>query len=96
MAPNPDILLSIVSEDYTPATVSGDGDMAGEMSLAGYIAAILAFSPGEMNLPEISSDVLMKWNGGFAEGGVQGEFVMNGSDALATGFALFGLVAATI
>lgn len=96
MAPSPDILLNIVSGDFTPSSVAGEGDMAGEMSLAGYIAAVLAFSPGEMDLPEISSDVVMRWNGGFADGGIHGEFVMNGSDAFATGFALFGLLAATI
>jgi hypothetical protein len=93
-APQPGILLGIISGDYTPALVEGTGDMAGEMSLAGYISQILAISAPEMTLPAIGTDVIIKWNGTFRDGSIQGEMSMDGSDAVATGFAFYGLISA--
>jgi hypothetical protein len=95
MAPQPDVLLSIVSGDYTPAELESDGEFAGEISLAGYINLIMAMSPHGMDIPEIGSDVIIRWNGNYADGAMSGEVVMDGSDAVATGFAFFGLIAAT-
>ncbi|MCD6587810.1 MAG: hypothetical protein J7K88_04600 [Candidatus Fermentibacteraceae bacterium] len=95
MASEPSILLSIVSGDYTPAVLESDGEMAGEISLAGYINLLMAMSPNGMDIPEIGSDVIIRWNGNYADGAMSGEMVMDGSDAFATGFAFFGLIAAT-
>ena len=93
-APQPSILLSIVSGDYIPAELEGTGEMAGEMSLAGYFNLIMAISPNGMNIPEIGSDVIFNWNGGFDQGEIYGEVTMDGSDAVSTGFTLFGLISA--
>jgi hypothetical protein len=95
MAPQPDILLSIVSGDYIPAVLESDGEMAGEISLAGYIKLLMSMSPSGMDIPEIGSDVIIRWSGNYADGSMSGEMVMDGSDAVATGFAFFGLIAAT-
>jgi len=95
MAPQPDILLSVVSGDYTPAELESDGEFAGEISLAGYINLIMAMSPHGMDIPEIGSDVIIRWDGNYTDGVMSGEMVMDGSDAVATGFAFFGLIAAT-
>jgi len=95
IAPQPDILLSIVSGDYTPAVLESDGEMAGEISLAGYIKLIMSMSPGGMDIPVIGSDVIIRWKGNYTDGAMSGEMVMDGSDAVATGFAFFGLIAAT-
>ncbi|MCP4647176.1 MAG: hypothetical protein GY852_05475 [bacterium] len=94
-APQPDILLSIVSGDYTPAELEGTGEIAGEMSLAGYLNMIMAISPNGMDIPEIGSDVVFTWNSSYIDGGISGEMSMDGSDAVATGFAFAGLIAAT-
>lgn len=93
-APQPEILLSIVSGDYTPAELAGTGQMAGEMSMAGYFKLIMSVSPNGMDIPEIGSDVIFNWDGGYSEGEIYGEMSMNGSDAVATGFAIFGLLSA--
>lgn len=93
-SPHPDILLSIVSGDYIPAELEGTGEMAGEMSLAGYMNMIMAFSPNGMDIPELGSDVIFSWNGGYGDGEIFGEMSMNGRDAVATGFAFFGLISA--
>jgi len=96
MAPEPLLLLDVVSGDYVPAVLSSTGDMSGEMSLAGYLRMIMAFSQNGMDLPEISSDVIIYWNGGAENGAYHGEIMMDGSDALATGFAFYSLIAATM
>lgn len=93
-SPNPDILLSIVSGDYIPAELAGTGEMAGEMSLAGYMNMIMAFSPNGMDIPELGSDVIFSWDGGYGDGEIFSEMSMNGRDAVATGFAFFGLISA--
>jgi len=96
MAEEPSLLIDVASGDFTPAELSGTGDMAGEMSLAGYLAMIMAFSPNGMDLPEISSDVIIRWNGSFENGGIHAVMTLNGRDAVATGFAFFGLLSATM
>ncbi len=96
MAEEPLLLLDVVSGDYIPAELTGTGDMAGEMSLAGYIAMIMAFSPNGIDLPEIASDVIIRWDGRFENGGIHGVMTLNGRDAVATGFAFFGLISATM
>ncbi|MCD4706505.1 MAG: hypothetical protein K8S62_02065 [Candidatus Sabulitectum sp.] len=93
-APQPDILLSIISGDYTPAELEGTGEMAGEMSLAGYLNLIMTISPNGMDIPEIGSDVIFTWNGGYSEGEIYSEMSMDGSDAVATGFAFFSMISA--
>ncbi|MCK5785931.1 MAG: hypothetical protein KAH54_05150 [Candidatus Sabulitectum sp.] len=93
-SPNPDNLLAIVTGDYVPAELDGTGNMAGEMSLAGYFKLIMAVSPNGFDIPEVGSDVVCYWDGGYSEGEIHGEMTMDGSDAVATGFALFGLIAA--
>ncbi len=93
-APDPDNLLSIVAGDYIPAELDGTGDMAGEMSLAGYIDLIMTMSPGGMDISETGSDVIFKWDGGYGENEIYGEMSMDGSDAVATGFAFYGLISA--
>jgi hypothetical protein len=95
IASQPDILLSIVSGDYTPAVLESDGEMAGEASLTGYIKLIMSMSPDGVDIPEIDSDVIIRWNGNYTDGAMSGEMVIDGSDAVATGFAFFGLIAAT-
>lgn len=92
----PVLLQQVMAGDYVPAQLEAEGDMAGEMSLAGYFEMIMAFSPEGIDLPEISSDVLIMWDGGYTDGGMLVEMRMNGRDALATGFALFGLLSATM
>ncbi len=96
MAPEPMHLPGVVSGNYDPASLEANGDMAGEMSLAGYISMIMAFSPAGADLPEVGSDVIIRWNGGFENGSINMEMTLNGADALATGFALFGLLSATM
>jgi len=96
MAPEPMLLPGVVSGNYDPASLEASGDMAGEMSLAGYISMIMAFSPAGADLPEVGSDVIIRWNGGFENGSINMEMTLNGADALATGFALFGLLSATM
>ena len=93
-APQPELLLSIVSGDYTPAELDGTGQMAGEMSMAGYFKLIMSVSPDGMDIQEIGSDVIFNWDGGYSEGEIYGEMSMNGSDAVSTGFAIFGLLSA--
>ncbi len=93
-APEPAVLLSIIAGDYVPAELTGSGEMAGEMSLAGYLNMVMAMGVGEMDIPEIGSDVIIHWDGGYSDGVVTGEMIMDGSDALATGFAFFGLISA--
>jgi|GEM_PF-1515051 len=90
----PELLLGVLSGNYTPAQVEGTGDMAGEMSLAGYISLMMAITAPEMALPEIGTDVIIKWNSTFADGSIRGEVSMDGSDAVATGFACYGLISA--
>ncbi len=95
MAPQPGVLLSIVSDDYIPAELESDGEFAGEISLAGYIKLLMSMSSNGMDIPVFDSDVIIRWNGNYADGVMSGEMVMDGSDAVATGFAFFGLIAAT-
>ena len=96
MAEEPSLLLDVISGDFIPAALTGTGDIAGEMSLAGYLGMIMAFSPNGMDLPEINSDVIIRWDGGFGDGGMHTVMTLNGRDALATGFAFFGLLSATM
>jgi len=96
MAEEPSLLLDVISGDFIPAALTGTGDIAGEMSLAGYLGMIMAFSPNGMDLPEINSDVIIRWDGGFGDGGMHTVITLNGRDALATGFAFFGLLSATM
>lgn len=95
-APQPAVLQSIISGDYIPAQLAGTGDMAGDMSLAGYLNMVMAMRPNAngMDIPELGSDVVLTWDGTFADGEVTGEMSMDGSDAVATGFAFFGMIAA--
>ncbi len=93
-APQPEILLGIVAGDYIPAELNGTGQIAGEMSLAGYFKLIMSASPNGMEIQDIGTDVIFNWDGGYSEGEIYGEMYMNGSDAVATGFALFGLISA--
>lgn len=92
--PAPDLLLSIISGDYQAAVVTGTGDNAGEMSLAGYFALVMSFSPQGMELPEINSDVIIHWDGGAENGAIHGEMTLNGRDALATGYSFAGIILA--
>lgn len=96
LAEEPSHLLDVVSGGYDPASLAGSGDMSGEMSLAGYLSMIMAMSPNGMDLPEIGSDVVIRWDGGFENGGMNMKMTLNGRDALATGFAFFGLLSATM
>ncbi len=93
-SPQPEILLSIVSGDYIPAELEESGNLAGEMSLVGYINLIMAISPQGMDIPEIGSDVIFNWDGDYAEGEIYGEMSMDGSDAVAAGFAYYELISA--
>ncbi|MCK5130951.1 MAG: hypothetical protein KAR40_02230 [Candidatus Sabulitectum sp.] len=93
-APEPAVLLNIVSGDYISAELEGTGEMAGEMSLAGYLNMVMAMSPDGMDIPELGSDVVLTWDGTFADGEAVSEMSMDGSDAVATGFAFFGMIAA--
>jgi hypothetical protein len=95
MADEPGLLLDVIAGDYVPAELAGTGEMAGEISLASYLRMVMAFSPEAINIPEIGSDVLIIWNGGADNGTLHGEMTMDGSDAVATGFAFFSLIAAT-
>ena len=94
-AEEPEILLSIISGDYIPAELEGTGEMVGEMSLAGYMNMVMAMSPNGIDIPEIGSDVVFVWDGSFIDGGITGTMSMDGSDAVAAGFAFAGLIAAT-
>lgn len=94
-AEEPVILLSIISGDYIPAELEGTGEMVGEMSLAGYMNMVMAMSPNGMDIPEIGSDVVFFWDGTYINGGISGTMSMDGSDAVAAGFAFAGLIAAT-
>lgn len=95
-AEEPRLLLDVVAGNYIPAELTGTGDMAGELSLAGYLSLIMAFSPNGMEIPEIGSDVLIRWNSTFNDDVIHVETIMNGRDAVATGFAFFGLLSATM
>ncbi len=92
----PEKLLSVISGEYEPAEVTGTGDNAGEMSLAGYLTLVMAFSPAGMEVPEIGSDVIIRWDGGADNGAIRGEMIMNGRDAVATGFAFAGILSAAM
>ncbi len=93
-SPEPDVLLSIVSGDYVPAELPGTGEFSGEMSIAGYLKLIMTMSPNGTELPDIGSDVIFYWDGSYSNRSISGEMSMNGSNAVATGFAFFGLISA--
>ncbi|PIE53191.1 hypothetical protein CSA37_02280 [Candidatus Fermentibacteria bacterium] len=93
---SPDRLISVINGSYQPAEVAGTGPMAGEISLAGYMELITAFTPGVMDIPEINHDLIIRWDGDYGDGSVQSEIVMNGRDASAAGFALFEALSSSL
>lgn len=95
-AAQPDILLDIISGDYTPAELAGSGAMAGELSLAGYLNMVMSMSSEGIELPEVDTDVIISWDSNCEDGVLYNEMSFDGSDAVATGFVFAGLIGATL
>lgn len=94
IADEPVLIGDVVAGRYTPAELADNGDIAGQMSLQGYLSMVMAFSPEGVGLPETGSDVMVMWDGGFENGAIHTRMTMNGGDAFATGFAFFEYLSA--